>query len=87
MSAENYKKAIDILNRDDLDWKSVVIEIAKSSPAHVVKAVGEVDHPNLVEECRCIYLEQDRKIEAIKLYRQQTGADLKEAKEFIESLK
>ena len=45
----------------------------------------EIEAPSrLSERVKKIALEPGRKIEAIKLYREETGAELKEAKEVIE---
>lgn len=87
MSQENYAKAIDILMAGDLDYKGVCIELAKTDPTMFVKVAvnnskkGESD---LEERARLLYLEKGV-VEAVKLYRNVTGASLKEAKDWVDA--
>jgi len=48
---------------------------------HLDIAEPQPEYPSVLQE-----LEQGRKIQAIKLYRQQTGVGLKEAKDAVEEL-
>ena len=95
MSAESYKKVID-LTQSDLDWKAIALDLAKNHPAAFVKSANRVDRflkrnladerRQLDEECLRIWHEEGNKVGAIKHCRNQTGTSLKEAKEHIESL-
>src|ERR1017187_1630527 len=62
-------------------------EITKPTEAELREAQDAVEAQDATLENEIVtLLEQGRKINAIKLYRKQTGAGLKEAKDFIEAL-
>ena len=93
MSAESYKRVIDLMQAE-IDWKKVVFEIAKRHPAAVLEAAGQIPRNDgylslnsevLARECRIIR-NNDCLIAAIKHCRAKTGLGLKEAKEYVESL-
>ena len=95
MSEESYKKVIDLLEQD-IDFKAIAIDLAKKHPKAFAEAANRVGQfaeskreearQQIDEECRRIWHDKGNKVEAIKHYRTQTGASLKEAKEDIESL-
>ena len=93
MSAESYKRVIDLMQAD-LDWKKVVFEIAKKHPSAVLEAAGQAPRSDghlplnseaLARECRNIR-NNDSLVAATKHCRAKTGLGLKEAKEYVESL-
>ena len=80
-----YAEAMEIITDNNLDWRAVVIEIAKKNPSLIVKATDKQNN-SLVSEVRLL-LRANRKINAIKRWRQATGLGLKEAKEVVENIK
>jgi len=77
-----YAKAIDILTQPDVDYRTMLIEIAKRHPK-VVCEVGVFER----WERECLPLiHNEQKIGAIKLCRELTGVPLKEAKDAVEAL-
>ena len=79
-----YAMAIDVL-KCELDWRSLVFEIAKANPHALVQAATELGWQppqNWQDECRSL-LQEGQKIEAIKLYRSRTGTTLKLALDAI----
>lgn len=80
-----YKEAIAIL-MSDIDFKNICVELAKTNPSAFVKAAKLINptiniDAELLELCR-----KNKKIAAIKLYREEKGADIKEAKNYVENL-
>lgn len=78
-----YAEVIDILT-EDLDWKSVCVEIAKSNPSVLIKATDKVKRDRGFDKELIRGLS---KVGAIKLYRSHTGKGLRESKIAIESMK
>jgi ribosomal protein L7/L12 len=85
-----YPKAIDaLMSLKDTDYRQIVIELAKKNPAEFCRIVEASQHkpdPVTVEITAMLKAEPNRWIYAIKRHRELTGAGLKEAKEFVESL-
>lgn len=79
---EYYQGAIDLLMSEDTDFREICIALAKTDPKALCKAAGRT--PWQLEAWR-VY-QRSNKIEAIKYIRAQTGMDLREAKETIESI-
>lgn len=84
-----YKKAIEIITdgEKEINWYNICVEIAKNNPKKLVDAYTEVyesenkwmkDVKNLIKE--------QRNIQAIKLYREKTGTDLRTAKEAVDDI-
>lgn len=79
----NYtKQAIDILAMENLNHESLLLKILKIRPSVIVKAYENTAQimpewlKEVIKELKAGY-----KIRAIKLYRQETGMGIKEAKE------
>ena len=74
-----HKKAIDLL-KGEFDWRNLCFSIAATNPKAFIDAVERmgVNWNKLFQGLT--------KIEAIKLYREKTGASLKDAKEFVEAV-
>lgn len=92
---EHYSKAIDILVDEDLDWKAIVVGLAKKAPDLFVKLAEELSPrmgPRMfnVEPDLQLYtqvgeeLKLRGKVPAIKMLRNATGCGLKEAKDYVE---
>lgn len=99
MSQDNYATWTHIISIEKMrrNWTASkdllqrVRMIARRRPGAVVYAVDEPekrerrDTTELERKCRAIY-QSGRKIDAIKLWRAETGDGLKEAKEAVEAL-
>ena len=82
----NFKEVIDVLVSSEIDWKQLVVDIAKDHPASVVVAAGkQIKIFGWKEECRALVW-NGQKIEAIKACRAATGMSLKESKDAVEAL-
>lgn len=87
-SIENLKKAISLLQELEMDpgtdFRDIVYELARSNPGTLLAVVDTLKNSwiELVRE----ELKNERKIQAIKIYREQTGLGLKESKEAVESM-
>ena len=79
-----YKKAIELLGKE-LDYKAICFAIASSHPAVFVKHAAGDDKVALEYACKAL-VEDGKKFDAIKMWRAETGAGLKEAKEAVEGL-
>ena len=79
-----YNHIIDVILDDWVDWRYVVIQIAKTDPALVILASNKSCWKNQV----ALYAKQHpgEKIKCIKLCRELTNMGLKEAKDYVESL-
>ena len=83
-----YAKAMDIIGDPTIDFRKICVNIAKSHPSVLVKASPknstQLDAQQKVKDC----LEASANvIEAIKLYRRLTGLSLREAKDFVDSIR
>lgn len=74
--------AIDIIMSKDIDFHQICIEIAKKYPSALVECCKEKDY---VSKCKEL-IKSNQKLEAIKLWRNSTGASLVEAKDMVEKL-
>ena len=92
---QHYSKAIDILVNSELDWKSIVVALAKKAPDLFVKLAEEVAPPHGPEMFGVkpdlkLYtqvgeeLKFNGKVPAIKMLRNALGCGLKEAKDYVE---
>lgn len=82
--SDYHKKAIDVLESlREPDYRKVLVEIAKHRPAVFVSASRCVNP--WVKDCAEL-VNCGEKIQAIKLWRTNTGSSLKEAKEAVEDL-
>lgn len=79
----HYAEAIDILS-NDVDFKSILIEIAKAHPSIFVAAYKSISWEKQLKQGIANGL---TKIEAIKLCRALNGMSLQDAKSTVESLK
>jgi len=77
-----YARAIDILTKPDIDFRAMVIEIAKRHP----KAVCEVAVFETWEKECLPLIHAEKKIHAVKVCRDLTGMSLKDAKDAVEAL-
>lgn len=80
----DYMRTIDLLMSPDIDYREIVIEIAKKHPDILMEAAQTIENevPWKVEVD--ISLRAGLKIDAIKRWRQATGLGLKEAKDAVE---
>jgi len=76
------KQAINIITSKKLDFYKICIEIAKNHPKALVEGCREYQY---VSECKRL-VESGEKVEAIKMWRNETGKTLLEAKNEIENL-
>ena len=82
----HYAAAIDILSAHQTDWFRLVAEIAKHNPEAVTAAHARLN-PGLPLEARCKALMfANEKIKAIKLWQEETGACLGDARKAVEAL-
>lgn len=82
-----YARVIEELAKDQ-NWRSIVFSIAQFAPAAVLRALDEVEKqndPDYVKQCRDL-VRSGPKIDAIKLWRNNTGSGLQEAKDAVEAL-
>lgn len=82
---QDYKNVIDILLRPDLDWKAIVVAIAKEHPGIVVEAV-QPSYNWHKEVITNLISDPPRKVESVKLVRQYAGFALKEALDLINNV-
>jgi ribosomal protein L7/L12 len=81
----NFKAVIDIVS-SDLDWKQIVVDIAKEHPQSVVDAAAK-QRPGFGWRSHCKKLVLNgRNIEAVHYCRNATGMGLKEAQGAVEAL-
>ena len=94
MSSNKYHKmAIDIIANNDAGvLAKICVDIAKHNPANFVKAaeraIGYVckEQQAPLAKRAAELVKHNRKISAIKLVRAETGMNLKEAKDYVNSL-
>jgi len=85
-----YAKVMNILSRDELDWKILVFEIAKTRPGAAVKAaasLGITNPPASWEAAAAAYIKINEFIQAVKTVRAETGWGLLEAKKWCDDKK
>lgn len=82
----SYNKVIPLL-KESLDWKSICFQIAAEHPDVFLEAFTSCN-TDLVRNSVIQTLKGDRmyKISAIKTCRELTNMDLKQAKEYVESI-
>lgn len=82
-----YTKVMDILSQDELDWKVLVFEIAKTNPGAVVRAAESLNMARPKPEwvtTAIAYIKAGEFIQAIKTVRSGTGWGLIESKKWCE---
>jgi ribosomal protein L7/L12 len=90
----HYSRAIELIARDDIDWKVVAIDYAKKHPKSFALVAGP-----LVSKAASFSVEYKvrqtvadsggypaGKIKGIRIYRELTGASLMDAKTYVEKL-
>ena len=81
-----YAQAIEILMQDNVDFRSIVVSLAKQHPEILVEIAGrKVSAPQWHRDVVACALSPNR-VAAVKLYREHTGAGLKEALDVINHL-
>lgn len=75
------KRAVDIILNESTDFRKICIGIAKNHPTLLVRYHGDT----YIDKCKGLFY-GGKKIEAIKLWREETKCSLKEAKEAVERL-
>lgn len=81
-----YPKAIEALSTIDADAaRGVLFRIAARHPKVIVDACESADAKNLRETCKSL-MQSGQMVQAVKLWRNYTGAGLKEAKDAVEAL-
>jgi ribosomal protein L7/L12 len=86
IAMNHYAAAIRIISDEIVDWRGLVIKIAIHNPAAVTAAYARLNPgPSLETRCRQLML-SDEKIKAIKLWREETGVNLLDAKNAVEAL-
>lgn len=92
--AEHYKIALTIAMDDEVDYKKVALEVAKSDPKLFIRASvlagfapedGSDGRTALEQQCIALRDGGD-KVAAIKAWRAKTGDSLKDAKWKVENL-
>jgi ribosomal protein L7/L12 len=78
-----YKKVIDILAQEDLDYKSIVIKLAKRYPETFVELVDP--HKSYADEV-CDMIANRKLYESVKLIRAKEGLGLYDAKQIMDNL-
>jgi ribosomal protein L7/L12 len=86
----HYAEVIEILTTPDIDFRAIAIEFGKRHPKMFMDAaklaqVGQTKGRDSWEWKVIPALKADRKIEAIKICRNETGMSLKEAKDAVEA--
>ncbi|CAB4192179.1 hypothetical protein UFOVP1244_6 [uncultured Caudovirales phage] len=86
----NYKSAIELLAKCDLDYRQIVYRIAWSNPKVLVNAIEgsipPIRESRKLEDEVVSLLQIGKKINAVKLWRDHTGDGLKESKDAVESI-
>lgn len=92
MSANNHREVIRLLLEScDLDFRQIVYRIAISNPKAVVDAIygkernSKSNGQDLERRCADL-INSFKKLHAIKLWRDETGVSLKEAKDAVERI-
>lgn len=83
-----YSRAIDLLLSDQVDYKQVVVELAKKHPTIFVRLVdgsSPVTRPRWHRRVNSL-IQSVRKIDAIRLIREETGLGLREAKDIADNV-
>jgi ribosomal protein L7/L12 len=80
-----HAQCLSIVSQAALDWKEMVVEIAKTNPTAVIRAYQNMSS-NWQREARILWIEEGNKVAAIKHCRAETGMGLKQAKEAVEAL-
>ena len=80
-----YDKAIEIITDDGCDYKAIVVKLAQKHPSLLVKLAKSSGVNAWAIDAKSLY-QSGKKIAAIKYCRQETGWDLKKAKEAVEDL-
>jgi ribosomal protein L7/L12 len=82
----HYATAIRIIAYKNINWHDLVTEIAIHNPATVAAAYARLSPgPSLETRCKQLMLSNE-KIKAIKLWREETGVGLGDAKNAVEAL-
>ena len=79
-----YAEAIEALTDPDIDFRRIVIDVAKHHPKIFLEATGRKFDHGWRREVDTL-LRAEKKINAIKLWRSETGLGLKEAKDAVEA--
>ena len=78
-----YAQAIEILMQDNVDFRSIVVSLAKQHPEILVEIAGrKVSAPQWHRDVVAYALSINR-VAAVKLYREHTGVGLKEALDVV----
>ena len=75
---------IDVVMDDRVDYKVLIREIAKHNPQAIVDAYNKV-YATWNQEAKA-FADAGKKVNAIKIVRNNTGCSLKEAKEYVDNL-
>lgn len=79
-------QVIDILVRDNLDYRAIVIALAKRHPEVLVELAGPKATGPQWQKDVVAFVVAGNNVGGIKLYREKTGAGLLEAKRTIDYL-
>ena len=89
-----YARAIDILmeisNSSSIDVNDIIVQIAKTHPSVLVKTIEKIGGlsttPKYLTEMDELFFQYGRakKIALIKMYRESTGCNLRESRDFVE---
>lgn len=83
-----HKAVIGILNAPDIDYRALVLEIAQSRPAAIVRANTALKSQAEPWRHEVIdLLKSDQCINAIRCVREHTGWTLKDAKEYCDRMR
>ena len=81
-----YAKVIDILTKDDMDYKRFVIELAKKDPIMFLQVYNGTYINEDLKKIVLEYWKAGNKIAAIKHYREVTGYGTKDALDACEKI-
>jgi len=88
----HYARCIDILGKDlsHAELVAMMREIAKASPSLVARAYTATqpkNPPKEIDEKILALCAGDQYIQAIKMYREHSGAGLKHAKDYVDAVR
>jgi len=79
---EAIKRIVDFRrNPKDFDTVEFLLFLASENPELLVDSFNKTKHSQIVS-----LLRKDKKIQAVKLYREQAGVTLREAKEYVDQI-
>jgi len=83
-----HSQVVEIIFNDNFNARIIVMELAKQHPTIFLKLCGVKPEKSLDQKLKDEYNAGagERFVEAVRLYRQLTGAGLKEAVDYVKAL-